>query len=240
VSEPLLTARDAPQSTKTPVTTPLQKGDRTPDDTTDRPITVLVVDDHPLLRDGIASALSGQADIQLVAEAADGQSAIAQFLQHRPDVTLMELRLPDMSGIDAMCAIRERSPKARIILLSTLLSDSRSMQALAKGAAGLLRKTIVRTELRETIRSVHAGKRSIPHDLMMDFITHASASDLSEREVEIIASAATGSSNKFISQQLAITEETVKFHMKNIFAKLGARGRTHAVVIALRRGIVDV
>jgi DNA-binding NarL/FixJ family response regulator len=205
-----------------------------------RPITVLAVDDHPLLRDGIASALADQPDMVLVAQAADGYSGIAAFRKHRPDVTLMDLQMPDMSGLEAMRIIRKEFPEARVIVLTTYRGDAQIASALRSGANGFLLKGMLRKELRDSIRTVHAGRNVIPPDVAVELAQHLTDDDLSERELEVLTSAARGNANKKIGAELGISEDTVKAHMKSILAKLGAKDRTHAVVVAAKRGIIQL
>lgn len=203
-------------------------------------IRILTVDDHPLLQDGIAAVLDGQADMQLVGQASNGREAIESFRRHRPDVTLMDLRMPDMSGIAAIAAIRAEFPSARIIVLTTYAGDAQAVAALKAGAVGYLLKNMVRKELIDTIRAVHAGKRRVPPEIASGIAEHFADDVLSEREIEVLRSVATGKSNKLIAVELAISEETVKTHMKSILPKLDASDRTHAVMIALKRGILDL
>jgi DNA-binding NarL/FixJ family response regulator len=204
------------------------------------PIRVLVADDHPLLRDGISSALADQPDMNLIAEAADGRSAIEKFREHRPDVTLMDLQLPDMSGVEAMKIIRSEFPNARVIILTTYRGDAQVQRAIRDGAIGFLLKSTLRKELRDAIRAAHAGRRVISPDVAMELAEHVSDEGLTARELEVLQSAAHGHSNRGIGLRLGISEETVKAHMKSILSKLNASDRTHAVVIAARRGIVDI
>jgi two-component system NarL family response regulator len=203
-------------------------------------ITVLVVDDHPLLRDGIASALENEPDMRLVAEAVDGKSALEQFRIHQPDVTLMDLQMPGMSGIEALRAIRGEFPIARVIVLTTYSGDAQVLNALKSGASGFMLKGMMRKELRETIRAVHAGGRVIPPEVAVELATHAGSGVLSAREIEVLRWVARGLGNKEIAAELHISEDTIKAHMKSILSKLEAKDRTHAVMIALRRGILDV
>ena len=211
-----------------------------PDRTDAQPITVMVVDDHPLLRDGIALALSGENDMRLVADAADGPTAIERFREHRPDVTLMDVQLPGMSGIDALRAIRAEFEQARIIMLTTYRGDVQVATALRHGACGFLLKSSLRKELRDAIRAVHAGRRAVSTDVAVDLAEHVGSDALSERELDVLRSAAEGNANKAIANKLGISEFTVKAHIKNILSKLDAKDRTHAIVIALRRGIIEI
>jgi DNA-binding NarL/FixJ family response regulator len=203
-------------------------------------ICVLSVDDHLLLREGIAAVLEDQPDMTLVGQAANGREGIEMFRQYRPDVTLMDLRMPDMSGIKAIAAIRAEFPSARIIVLTTYAGDVQAVEALKAGASGYLLKNMLRKELLETIRAIHCGKRHVPAEIAMDIAEHSADDALTEREVEILRCVAGGKSNKLIAAELAISESTVKAHLKSILPKLDASGRTHAVMIALKRGILDV
>src|ERR1700722_20110793 len=203
-------------------------------------IAVLSVDDHPLLRQGIAALVNAESDMKLVAEAANGQEAIEKFRLHRPDVTLMDLQMPVLNGIEAIIAIRNEFPHARIIVLTTYAGDVQMLRALKAGARGYLLKTLLRKELLETIRLVHAGQKRIQPDVANELAEHATDGALSSREIEVLRLIAGGNANKEIAAQLSITEETVKGHVKNILAKLGANDRTHAVTIGLKRGIIDL
>jgi DNA-binding NarL/FixJ family response regulator len=204
------------------------------------PIRILTVDDHPVLREGITAVLAGETDIVLVAEASNGREAIEQFRVHRPDVTLMDLQMPVMSGTDAIVAIRKDFPDARIIVLTTYSGDAQAVRALNAGAAGYLLKSLLRKELVETIRSVHAGKRRIPPEIAMEMAKHLGDDALTEREIEVLREVAAGNANKVVALHLAVSEETVKAHMKSILSKLGANDRTHAVTIGLKRGIIEI
>jgi DNA-binding NarL/FixJ family response regulator len=203
-------------------------------------IRILTVDDHQLLREGIAAVLDGQPDMTLVGQASNGAEAIESFRRHRPDITLMDLRMPDMSGIEAIGVIRAEFPNARIIVLTTYAGDAQAAAALKAGAAGYLLKNLVRKELIETIRLVHSGKRRVPSEIAAQIAEHVADDMLSEREIEVLRCVAAGKSNKLIAVELAISEGTVKSHMKSILPKLEASDRTHAVMIALRRGILDL
>lgn len=204
------------------------------------PIRVLSVDDHFLLREGVAALLSHQPDVELVAEASGGREAIEQFRRHRPDITLMDLQMPDMSGLDATIAICEEFPAARIIVLTTYAGDALALRALKAGARGYLLKGLLRKELLETIHLVHAGHRRIAPAVATELAEHAADERLSAREVSVLRLIADGNANKMIAGLLTITEETVKGHVKNILAKLRANDRTHAVTIGLKRGIIEL
>jgi DNA-binding NarL/FixJ family response regulator len=203
-------------------------------------IRILTVDDHQLLREGIAAVLESQEDMTLVGQACNGREAIESFRRQRPDVTLMDLRMPDMNGIEAITAIRAEFPNARIIVLTTYAGDAQASAALRAGAAGYLLKNLVRKELIETIRTVHSGKRRVPPEIAMDIAEHVADDVLSAREMDVLRGVAEGKSNKLIAAELDICEGTVKTHMKSILPKLDASDRTHAVMIALKRGILDL
>ncbi|HKY42623.1 MAG TPA: response regulator transcription factor [Pyrinomonadaceae bacterium] len=203
-------------------------------------IRILSVDDHPLLREGIAMLIENQPDMQLVAQAATGHEAIEQFRQHKPDVTLMDLRLPDISGIDALIAIRTESPDACVVVLTTFEGDVEIQRALQAGARGYLLKTTPAKELVEVIRQTHAGKKRIPAEVAAQLAEHMSDEALTPREVEVLQHLAGGNRNKDIGERLFISEETVKVHIKHIMEKLGANDRTQAVAIAVRRGIIQL
>jgi len=204
-----------------------------------RQIRVLVVDDHPFLREGIAAAINGQKDMTLVGEATNGLEALESFRSLRPDVTLMDIHLPGMSGIEAMLAIRAEFPTARIVVLTAYRGDIQALKAFKAGAVGYLLKNMLRKELLDTIRIVHAGRRRIPDEIAKELGEHSLEDALTEREIEVLKMVASGTSNKVIASELALAEPTVKSHLKNIFQKLGANDRTHAVTIAIRRGYID-
>jgi DNA-binding NarL/FixJ family response regulator len=203
-------------------------------------IRILSVDDHPLLRDGIAAIIRREADMSLVSQAATGAEAIEQYRQHRPDVTLMDLRLPDISGIDAMIAIRTEFLDARIIILTTAEGDVDIQRALEAGARGYLLKSMPPRQMVETIRQVYAGKKRVPPEVAAQLAEHMSEEGLSEREVDVLRHVAEGNRNRDIAERLFISEETVKMHLKHISEKLGATDRTQAVAIAVRRGIIHL
>jgi DNA-binding NarL/FixJ family response regulator len=203
-------------------------------------IGVLSVDDHPLLREGIAALVNAESDMKLVCEATNGQEAIEQFRLHRPDVTLMDLQMPALNGIEAIIGIRSEFPNARIIVLTTYAGDVQAMRALKAGARGYILKAHVRRELLDTIRAVHAGQKRIPPEVAAELAEHAGEENLTVRELEVLRLIAGGNANKEVAGQLSITEETVKSHVTNLLAKLRANDRTHAVTIALKRGLIDL
>jgi DNA-binding NarL/FixJ family response regulator len=203
-------------------------------------IRVLSVDDHPLLNEGIAALIHIQRDMQLVCQATSGQEAIQQYRKHQPDVTLMDLRLPDINGIDTLIAIRGEFPEARIIMLTTFEGDVDIQRALEAGARGYVLKSMPPQELVEVIRQVHAGKKRIPSEVAARLADHLGEEDLTGREIEVLRKVAQGNRNRDIAEQLFIAEETVKVHIKHIMDKLGARDRTQAVAIAICRGIIQL
>lgn len=203
-------------------------------------IRVLSVDDHPLLREGIAALIGHQADMQLVAEACNGREALEMFRTHRPDITLMDLQMPEMSGIDAMSSIRGDFPDARIIVLTTHAGDVQVSRALKAGARAYLLKESLRKELLETIRAVHAGQKRVSPQVAAEIAEHAADDALTAREIDVLHLIAGGNANKEIAGQLSVSEETVKSHVRNILSKLGANDRTHAVAIGVKRGIIDL
>jgi DNA-binding NarL/FixJ family response regulator len=203
-------------------------------------IRILCVDDHPVLREGIAAILASEADMALVAEAGNGREAIEQFRTHRPDVTLMDLQMPLMSGSEAILAIRKEFPDARIIVLTTYSGDVQADRAFKAGAYSYLLKSMLRKELVDTIRMVHGGRRRIPPEIAVEMAEHHGDDALTEREIDVLRQVASGNANKIIADNLKISEETVKAHMRKILSKLGANDRTHAVAIGLKRGIIEI
>lgn len=204
------------------------------------PIRILTVDDHPALREGIAAIVEMERDMQIVGEAANGAEAIAAFANLRPDVTLMDLQMPRMNGIDAIAAIRGQARHARIIVLTTYQGDVQAARAIKAGAAAYLLKSTLRTELLDVIRLVHAGRRHVSAEIAREIALHAGEESLSEREIGILRLVADGKANKAIAWQLSISEDTVKTHMRTIFGKLCVDDRTHAVTAALRRGVMTL
>ena len=205
-----------------------------------RPIRIMTVDDHPIFREGIRAILATQIDMDLVAEAATGAEAVSQYELHRPDITLMDLRLPDISGLEAITRIRERFSLARVIVLTTYKGDVQALRALKAGAMGYLLKSMLRIYMLDTIRAVHAGHKRIPPEIASEMAEFAADDSLTAREIQVLQQVATGNANKIIADKLAISEDTVKAHVKSILSKLAANDRTHAVTIAMRRGFLDV
>ena len=203
-------------------------------------IRILTVDDHPVVRNGIAGLVTDQADMTLVGEASNGREAIQQFRAHQPDVTLMDLQMPDLNGLDAIIAIRDEFPQARIIVLTTYSGDVQVVRALKAGAQGFLLKTSLHKELLEAIRKVHAGKRILTPELSCEVASHTTDDTLTPAEISVLRLIAGGNANKQIADQLSISEDTVKSRVKNILSKLGANDRTQAVTIGLKRGIIEL
>jgi DNA-binding NarL/FixJ family response regulator len=203
-------------------------------------IRVLTADDHPILREGIAAMIDGETDLVLVAEAGNGAEAVEQFRAHRPDVTLMDLQMPRLNGTDAIQAIRKDFPDARIIVFTAYKSDVLITRAFKAGASGYLLKSALHNELIETIRKVHSGQRRIPPEIATEMAEHYGEDELTVREIEVLRQVAIGKANRAIADTLAISEETIKAHMRSILAKLGANDRTHAVTIAVKRGMLDI
>ena len=203
-------------------------------------ISILTVDDHALLRDGIAALVNGQNDMRVVSEASSGPEAIERFREHRPDITLMDLRMPEMDGIETMTEIIRQFPNAKIIVLTTYSGDALIVRALKAGAQGYLLKGLLRKELLDTIRSVHSGGKRISSEVAVQVANHAADASLTLREVEVLQLIAEGNANKIVADRLEITEDTVKAHVRSILSKLGANDRTHAVTIALKRGIISL
>ena len=203
-------------------------------------IRILIVDDHPLLREGVVSLVEKQADMLVVAEASNGKEARQLFQQHIPDVTLMDLRLPGVDGIETMISILADFPDAKIIVLTTFSGDAQILRALKSGARGYLLKDLLRKELLEAIRTVHAGRKRIPLEIAAQIAEHASDTNLTRREIEVLQWIASGNPNKLVADKLSVTEDTIKMHVKSILSKLGANDRTHAVAIAVKRGIMEL
>ncbi|HJZ74135.1 MAG TPA: response regulator transcription factor [Vicinamibacterales bacterium] len=207
-------------------------------DTSDQ-IRILSVDDHPLLRGGIAALIGSQPDMTVVAECSNGREAIREYRAHRPDITLMDLQMPEMNGLDAIIAIRAEFPDARIIVLTTYAGDVQALRALQAGARAYLLKSHVHKELLETIRAVHTGRKALSPQVSYELAEHATDDALTSAEIDVLRLIAAGNANKQIADQLAITEDTVKGRVKNILSKLGANDRTHAAMIGLKRGIIE-
>jgi DNA-binding NarL/FixJ family response regulator len=204
------------------------------------PIRILVVDDHQLIRLGIATLLLPESDMQLVGEASNGQEAISKFRESGPDITLMDLQMPEMSGFDAILAIRDEFPGARIIVLTTYAGDAQAQRAIRAGAQGYLLKNLLHKELLQTIRTVHAGRKAVSVEVAAQVAEHTGEEGLTRKEIDVLRLIASGNANKEIAAQLNVTEETVKSRVKNILDKLGANDRTHAVTIGLKRGIIEL
>jgi DNA-binding NarL/FixJ family response regulator len=204
------------------------------------PIRILVVDDHPVVLAGIEALVEGQADMTIVAQAANGREAIQEFRSHHPDVTLMDLQMPEMNGLDALIAIRNESPEAQIIMLTTYAGDAQVMRAIKAGAQGYLLKSALHRELLDTIRAVHAGKKALSAEVSYEVAEHATDDSLTPAEIRVLRLIAQGDANKEIAEQLSISEETVKGQVRNILSKLGAKDRTHAAMIGIKRGIIGL
>ena len=202
-------------------------------------IRILCVDDHPVVRQGIAGLVAVQPDMTLVAEATNGREAIQQFRAHRPDITLMDLQMPEMSGFDALIAIRGEFPEARIIVLTTYAGDAQALRALKAGASGYLLKNTMHKELLDTIRAVHAGRKSMSPEVSFELAEHATDDALTPAEIRVLRLIAQGNANKEIARELSLSEETVKGQVRNILSKLGAKDRTHAAMIGFKRGIIE-
>ncbi len=203
------------------------------------PIRVLSVDDHPLIRQGIAGLLAAQADMQLIGEAENVREALQQFRRHHPDITLMDLQMPEMSGLDAISAIRGEAPEARIIVLTTYAGDVQALRALQAGARAYLLKDSLHKELLGAIRTVHAGKKSLSAEVSFELAEHATDDALSPSELRVLRLIADGNANKEIAAQLSVSEDTVKGQVRSLLSKLGAKDRTHAAMIGLKRGIIE-
>ena len=203
------------------------------------PIRILTVDDHPLFRNGVAALLATQPDMTVVAEASNGREAIQQFRRHRPDITLMDLQMPEMNGLEALNAIRGEFPEAKIIMLTTYTGDVQILRAMQVGARAYLLKNLLDKELLDTIRAVHAGRKALSAEASYQLAEHATDEALTPAEVDVLRLIAGGNANKEIATQLSVTEETVKGRVKNILSKLGANDRTHAAMIGVRRGIIE-
>jgi len=203
------------------------------------PIRILVVDDHPIVREGVAALVGGQPDLSIVGQGSNGREAIQLFRGHHPDVVLMDLQMPEMNGLDALIAIRDEAPEARVIVLTTYAGDAQVMRAIKAGARGYLLKSALHKELLETIRAVHAGRKTISAEASYELAEHAIDEALTPAEVRVLRLIAGGNANKEIAEQLSVSEETVKGQVRNILSKLGAKDRTHAAMIGLKRGIIE-
>jgi len=203
-------------------------------------IRILVVDDHPVVRQGVAGLVGGQPDMSIVGQASNGREAIQQFRTHHPDVVLMDLQMPEMNGLDALMAIRDEAPEARIIMLTTYAGDVQVLRAIKAGARGYLLKSALHRELLETIRAVHAGKKSLSAEASYELAEHSTDDAVTPAEVRVLRLIAEGNANKEIAEQLLVSEETIKGQVRNILSKLGAKDRTHAVMIGLKRGIIEL
>ena len=204
------------------------------------PIRIIIVDDHPVVREGVAALVSGQADMSMVGQASNGREAIQQFRLHHPDVVLMDLQMPEMNGLDALIAIRDEAPEARVIVLTTYAGDTQVSRAIKAGARGYLLKSALHKDLLETIRAVHSGRKTISAEASYELAEHATDDALTPAEVRVLRLIAEGSANKEIAERLSVSEETVKGQVRNILSKLQAKDRTHAAMIGLKRGIIEV
>ena len=204
------------------------------------PIRILVVDDHPIVRQGVAGLVGGQPDMSIVGQASNGREAIQQFRAHHPDVVVMDLQMPEMNGLDALMAIRDEVPEARIIMLTTYAGDAQVLRAMKAGARGYLLKSALHKELLEAIRAVYSGRKLLSAEASFEVAEHATDDALTPAEVRVLQLIAQGNANKEIAEQLSVSEETVKGQVRNILSKLGARDRTHAAMIGLKRGIIEV
>jgi DNA-binding NarL/FixJ family response regulator len=203
------------------------------------PISILIIDDHPMMRDGIAFSLQSRSDMCVVGEAKDGVEGVEMYVKLRPAVTLVDLQMPRMNGLATITEIRKHNPKARLIVLTTFRGDAQVVRALKAGASGYVLKDMLRRELVETVLAVHSGLRRVPPEVAAEIVDHVDEDDLTPREIEILRVVAGGNANKAVATHFGLSEETVKGHMKNILMKLGANDRTHAVMIALKRGFLD-